>query len=120
MASEGNQILGMRSDVRGTAHLRLEAYWVFDTGGPVELKPHEVVHDAIRELLPADGYIREAENLNMPRMCYVTPVSRPENDVSGSLLVKFALKGTSLIVTHKDYTTSRDGFDRHEKECPQS
>ncbi len=116
--AEGNQILGTRSDLKGTSHARSEAYWVFDGGGPIALKPYEVAAEAMKGLIPQDGFVVKGGHLNIPEMCYVTPIWRPPFEVSGSFLAKFALKGTSLFAGHKEYTTTDDGFDRHEQECP--
>ena len=122
--TDGGQILATRSDVKGSAQIRLEAFWMFDDGGPIELKPYDVLRDAIKELLPEDRLVQKGYGLNLGRMCYSVPVWTLKDPAccgsAGNLFIKFALKATSLMVVEKEYDASGVSFEKREQECPRN
>jgi hypothetical protein len=118
------QILRVEIPKAGTMHSTAGAYWVFDDGGPIELNLAESVGAAVEATLPKDRLIQRSYGLDLARMCYLIEVWTPQDPAccgsAGTVFIKFALNGTSLVATEKEYDPTNANFAKHEKECPRN
>ncbi|MBI5083027.1 MAG: hypothetical protein HZB13_00290, partial [Acidobacteria bacterium] len=74
-ALSGETVLATRDRMSGTGANYVEAYWVFDDGGPV-LLDQSVILSALKEVLPKGLGVWKGYGLDMKNLCFRMPVWR--------------------------------------------